>query len=318
MNDRSFRIEGLTLNRRHVAWFAVRRDNDGGRVRRSVQTLTVWFAAACCAAIVTPLAAQDIGFVGRVSQPAEHEDGARFRTAAQSAAAGTFLRLAESPTTSTHRVSVSTHGGYDGSRRGTVLEARGDAVLFARTGLERRSKVGLALVGGASYGLNNSATPNFSSARAGLKLQPVFQQQHGVDAALAVSYDSRGFNLVPAVSAELLLARSFGETQLVLNVGYGAGLRESEHAGRLRAAVLTRLVADLRVGLEARGQLDLERDDDEPSGENDFEVAASAVANYTISHISLTAGAGPGAIRYRDGRETQVGLVATFGVGATL
>jgi hypothetical protein len=280
--------------------------------------LTVWLASAWSAGLASSVAAQDRGFVGAESQLAEHDDGARFRTAARSAAAGTFLRLTESPTTSTHRVSVSTHGGYDASRQATLLDARGDIVLLSHTGLERRSKVGLAVVGGGSYSVGSPAVSDFSSARAGLKVQPIFQEQLGFDAAVSVTYDSRGFNLVPAISTDLLLARSIGQTQLVLNIGYGAGVRESERAGRLRAAVLTRLVADLRVGLEARGQLDLERDDDEPSGESDYEVTASAVANYTISHLSLTAGVGPGAVRYRDGQETHVGVVATFGVGATL
>jgi hypothetical protein len=156
---------------------------------------------------------------------------------------------------------------------------------MSRKGLPLRSPVGLSLIGGGSYAAGSSGFPDSSGVRAGVKLQPVFEDQLGVDGVVSVAYESRGFNLVPAVSVELLLARRIGDTLLLLlNLGYGAGLREAERSGRLRAAILTPVVAKLRLGLEARGALDLERDEDEPTGEPDHDVIAGAVAKCMFSH----------------------------------
>jgi len=287
-------------------------------VRRSVQGLTAWLIATCGVAPVGLVSAQDSILAAVTHDAAESDDGAPLRTAERSAAAGVFLRLVESPTTSTHQVAVGSYGGYDGSRQGALFETRGEVVLMSRAGLERRSALGLSLVGGGAYAAGAPGRSDTTGARVGFKLQPLFQEQVGLDVALSVTYESRGFNLVPAVSTDLLLARQIGQAQLLFNAGVGAGLRESECSGRVRAAILLPLLAQLGVGLEARGQLDLERDQDEPAGETDYEFAASAVANYAISHFSLTAGAGPGAIRYRNGQATEVGVVATVGIGAAL
>ena len=298
-------------------------------MRRSVHGFTIWLIVACGAGQASSLSAQDSSLAGGAGdasilrsrapgRASTQNDSAALRTAERSAAAGVFLRLTESPTTSSHRVAVGSHGGYDGRRQGALFDMRGEVVLLSRAGLERRSAIGLSLLGGGLYAAGSPGVSEAASGRVGVKVQPVFQEQLGFDAALSVTYESRGFNTVPAVSTELLLARRMGDTQLLLNAGYGAGLRESERFGRLRAAILVPLVAQLHLGLEARGQLDLERDENEPTGETDYECAASAFVSYTISHFALSAGVGPGAIRYRNGLDTQVGVVATVGIGAAL
>jgi hypothetical protein len=279
--------------------------------------LKFWLVAALGLGNALVVSAQELPLAVAVRPSSEQDDGPGLRTAEQSAAAGAFLRLAESATTSTHTAAVSTHA-TGGGGRGALLETRAEVVLMSRKGLPLRSPVGLSLIGGGSYAAGSSGFPDSSGVRAGVKLQPVFEDQLGFDGALSVAYESRGFNLVPAVSVELLLARHIGDTLLLLNLGYGAGLSEAERSGRLRAAILTPVVAKLRLGLEARGALDLERDEDEPTGEPDYDVIAGAVANYTFSHISVTAGAGPSALRFRNGRDTQVGAVAFMGLGATL
>lgn len=266
---------------------------------------------ACSALLTAPALAQS-------PRPFEWEDGLKLRTAEQSAASGVFLRSAESPTTEAHRAAVSTHAGFDGNRQGALVETRGEVVLVAPSARTSGPRFGLSVVGGGAYIGATSRLPESSSGFGGLKLQPVFQDQLGFDAAVSVSYLSRGFNLQQALQAELLLGRRIGDTQLLLNVGYGHGLEEGERYGRLRAAVLSRVVKELRLGLEARGMLDLERDEDEPSGEPDFEVNGGAVVSYTISHLSLSASAGPAALKYRDGRDTMFGVAASFGIGAAL
>jgi len=139
-----------------------------------------------------------------------------------------------------------------------------------------------------------------------------------IDAAVMVSYQSRGFNLTQAVAADLLLGRRFGDTQLLLNIGYGQGVEEGERYGRVRAASLTRVVDELRLGIDGRFAADLEFEWEEPTGEPEFEANVGPVVSYTISHINLSASVGPAALRYRDGHDTLYGVAANFGVGGTL
>ena len=259
---------------------------------------------ALCSAFTLPLAAQD----------ADGDDTALGRsTAEQSTASGVFLRFTESPNMQGHKVAIDNHVGGDSNRRGAVVETRGEAVLYARKGF------GLGLIGGGSYVGATQRFPEQSSAFGGVKLQALSQRQHGVDGGVAVSYVSRGFNLVPTVAADLMLARAFGDTQVLLNLTYGAGLEDAERYGALRAALLTRVAGQLRVGVEARFMSDLERAWEEPEGEPEFEGNGGAVVSYAISHVSLSAMAGPAALRYRDGvGETLLGATFTVGVGATL
>lgn len=268
-------------------------------------------ALALCSALALPLAAQD-------SDLASEAGSIGRNTSEQSTEAGVFLRFAESATTQTHKVAIDTHTGFDSNRKGLVLDTRGEVVLHARRGF------GVALIGGGAYIGATERFPESSSAFGGLKLQGLEQSRHGIDAGVSVQYQSRGFNLQPAVAAELMLGRRWGRTQTLFNAGYGHGLEEGERYGTLRAAVLTRVWKELRVGVDGRYVRDLEFGPEEPEGEPEFEANAGAVVSYAISHISLSAHAGPAVLRYRaqptdvEKPSTLVGSVVSLGIGATL
>lgn len=233
-------------------------------------------------------------------------------TGERSTAAGMFLRFTESPTTRTHKAAVGTHTAFDGNRRGVTLETRGEVVVYASRAL------GVALLGGGAYVGASEALPEASHAFGGVKLQPLSQERFGVDLAFSVAYQSRGFNLRQAVATGILLGRRFGETQTLLNVVYGQGLEDDERYGSLRAGVLHPIVQRLYVGLDARFSADLELNEDEPEGEPEFEGHVGPVLSYTLSHLTLSATAGPATLRYRDGTDTRFGAVVSLGVAATL
>ena len=269
-------------------------------------------ALALCCALASPGAAQDDALQGDGDPSALGRN-----TAERSTEAGVFLRFAESPNTHTHKVAVDTHVGFDSNREGAVIDTRAEAVLFSRRSF------GLAVFGGGSYIGATSRFDEASSVNAGLKLQPLSQARHGIDGAFTVAYQSRGFNLQPAVAAELLLARRWGNTQALLNVGYGHGLEEGERYGTARGAVLTRVWKELRAGVDGRFLHDLEFDADEPEGEPELEANAGAVVSYAISHFALSLHAGPAFLRYRPQPDappssTMIGAMVGVGIGATL
>ena len=102
-------------------------------------------------------------------------------------------------------------------------------------------------------------------------------------------------------------------------MGYGAGLQDAERFGSVRAAALTRVFRELRVGVDARAMADLEFELEEPEGEPEIEVNGGAVVSYAFSHLSVSALAGPAALRYRDGSDAfRVGAIFSLGIGATL
>jgi hypothetical protein len=234
------------------------------------------------------------------------------QSAERSSAAGVFLPYTDSATTHTHAVAIESHVAYDPNRRGAQLQTRGEVVLFARR------TMGLALMGGGTYVSARAPVPESSGAFGGLKLQALAQAQFGVDLAISCAYLSRGFNLRPAVATELLLGRSLGALQLLLNVGYGQGVRDNERFGALRGALLHHAYRGLHVGLDARFAADLELDAVEPTGEPEFEANGGAVLSYAISHVTVSATGGPAALRFRDGRDTHLGVALAVGIGATL
>lgn len=240
-------------------------------------------------------------------------EGIGHNTAERSTAKGVFMRFGESPAMDGHKVAVSSHVGGDTSRESAAVETRGEVVVYGRRGFH------VGLIGGGSYIGAARGLPEQSAGFGGVKAQLLSQAQHGIDGAISVQYTSRGFNLVPAIASQLMIGRSFGDTQLLFNVTYGGGLEEAERFGTVRAAALTRVYRELRVGVDARALADLEFEWEEPEGEPEIEVNGGAVVSYAFSHLSLSALAGPTALRYRDGTDTfRVGALFSLGVGVTL
>jgi hypothetical protein len=274
-------------------------------------------------AVLCPLVTYE---TGRAQEGVRADEAAAARTPSATAA-GVFMRHTDSPTTQTHRAAFNSQAGYDGSRRSGTVELRAELTVLGGPRSAARV-VGLSLIGGASY-LSPAAHAapiggDGLHAFGGVKLQPLFQARHGVDGAFSVSYLSHGFNLAPALATGVLLGRRLADTQLLLNLDYAQSFAHGDRFGRLRAASLTRVVRELRVGMEGRASFDLGFEDDTP-GEAAYDIGCGPFASYALNHLVLSLGLGPTLLRFTDkpGNGTQrdrtlVGVALNVGLGTTL
>jgi len=222
-------------------------------------------------------------------------------SAGSSVAAGAFLPSALSPRNEGRRGLVTVMAGWDNARGGGIYDTAAEAQLVGP----------LSLLAGAIYdGPGTTASPHFE-----LRLDALKQARHGIDLAIAGGYTDTGFNTVPAAVLKLALGRTVGPAYLLANVVYNHGLQDNERSGELRLAALHALTHDVYVGVDSRFQIDLERDDDEPSGETDWEWRSGLVASYVWNRIVFSAGGGISALRLRSGGPTETGPVVTAGFG---
>jgi hypothetical protein len=224
------------------------------------------------------------------------------RVARQSVGAGAFLPWTMGARSDAQRALVYGQGGYDGAERGAVYQTVLEAQLYGRFSVR---------AGGSYLGPSGRFRPE-----AGLRLDVLRQEQHGVDLAVLGVYEAQGFNTVRAVTARVAVSRAFGDTRLVSNLGYGFGLQDGERYGDFRLAGLHALTRDLQVGLDSRFRIDLERDDDEPIGEPDWELVTGPLATYSIDRFVISATAGLSALKFRLVETTHLGAIGTLGLGA--
>jgi hypothetical protein len=236
------------------------------------------------------------------SAAAAQDDGAETPVpgARAAAAAGNFLPFALSARSDTQRAFVATQGGYDSVREGALFRAAAQARIVGP----------LAVRAAVTYGEPEASF----KPEVGLKVDALHQEDHGIDLAIAASYEPEGFNTTPAASLRLALGRSLGATQLLANVGYGASL-DGERHGELRGGLLHTLLPQLQLGLDSRFRIDLERDDDEPAGEPEWDFSAGPAASLVLGPVVLSASGGPSALKLRFA-DAQVGVMGSVGVGA--
>jgi hypothetical protein len=223
-------------------------------------------------------------------------------SAARSLKSGTFAAWSVAARNDGQKGFAHVTGGYDAAKNGPAFESVVEAQVLGR----------LSLRAGASYvGPRGEVRPVF-----GGRVDALRQERHGIDLAIAAGYEPHGFNTVPAAGALVAVGRSVGAVNLLGNLGYGIGLEEGERYGDARFAALYRVAPRLRVGLDSRFRMDLERDGDEPVSEPDWELMAGPLASVTAGRFVLSGGVGLSALRMRLESKTNAGAVAYAGVGA--
>ncbi len=228
--------------------------------------------------------------------------GAREVSASESAAAGAFSAWTLPARSDTQRALARVVSGYEGSS---------DKPLFD-TALEGRILDRLAVRAGGSY---LPTTDGFGLRFAG-KVDALRQETSGVDLAIIGGYEGTGFNEVPAVGAQVALGGTVGRLLLLANVGYARGLEEEEQYASAGAAAHYRMTSDVLVGLDSRFRIDVERDNDEPPGEREWDLLAGPQVTIAIGPVALSGGAGLSAHRLRLVPGTNVGALGQVGVGA--
>lgn len=221
--------------------------------------------------------------------------------AARTVDTGAFLPLGLAAHGQSQRAYVSVTGGYDGATGGAFVDSAAQARIVG----------GLSLRAGFGYqSADGAARPSVA-----LTMDLLRQQRHGVDLAVYAGYQGFGFNTVPAAALSFALGRRFGRVSLLANVGYGLGVERGEHYGEARLAGIVRVHRLFAVGLDARARLDLERDDDEPEAEPDWDLVAGPQATLTLDRFVVGMGGGVAATKLRDGSPMRVGAVANLTLG---
>ena len=221
--------------------------------------------------------------------------------AAHAAEAGAFLISALSPRSDGRRGLVTAAIGWDRARSGSMYDTTVEANLLGP----------VSLTAGALHdGPGTSASAHFE-----LRLDALHQATQGLDLAIAAGYTDAGLNTVPAAVLRVAVGRNVGASYLLANVVYDQGLQDGERSGELRLAALYPVARAAHVGIDSRLQMDLERDNDEPSGEVDWEWRSGLVASYAWDRFVITGGGGVSALRLRSGGPTEVGPVVTAGIG---
>jgi hypothetical protein len=244
---------------------------------------------------------------GSVAAAQSPEDGEapepeRPISAQRSAAVGAFAPWSIAARSDTQRATVQVQGGYDGGRGSPTFVAGTEAAVTRR----------LAVRAGFGYGDDREQ----ASARLGLKLDVLRQESSGVDLAMAGTYGSHGFNLVPAVELAAAIGASVGDTRLMANVAYGQGLELDERHGDVRLGAFRRVARRVHLGLDSRFRMDLERDASEPAGEPEWDVVAGPQGVLSLGRFALIAGGGVSAVKLREGGPAKVGALVTTGVGS--
>lgn len=224
-------------------------------------------------------------------------------TAQRSAGTGAFSTLNMSARSDTQHAVGRVTGGFDGASKDGMFESSVEARVMRQ----------------ASLRAGASTTP--ASKGLGLRLEgkvdALHQETSGVDLALAGGYEQNGFNEVAAATATAALGRRLGGLHLLGNLSYARGVVETEeHYGSAGLSAMYRVAAPLLLGLDSRFRIDLERDDDEPAGEREWELQGGPAFTLTAGSFAVMGGAGLAANRLRLVPGTNLGALAYLGVGA--
>ncbi len=265
---------------------------------RNRSFVSLWITG--CLTGLTSLIA--IGATPALAQLARDDGAARPASAARTADSGGLAPWSMAARSDRQGGLAHVLGGYDGAKGGVAFESVVEARLLGPLSIR---------AGGSYVGPNGKMRPIVSA-----KLDALRQERHGIDLAVSAGYEPHGFNTVPAAGALVAIGRGFGDLYLLGNAGYGLGLEEGEHYGDTRLAALYRVTGNLRLGLDSRFRIDLERDSDEPAGEPDWELLAGPAATVTFGRFAVTGGGGLSAIRMRLENDTRVGALAYLGFGA--
>lgn len=223
-------------------------------------------------------------------------------SAQQSASAGAFSNWTTTARSDTQRATARVTGGYDGAGKGATFDSGAEVQLANRVAVRAT---------GSSSPASNGLGLRFEG-----KLDALRQEKNGVDLAFTGGYESRGFNEVPAVAGTLALGRSVGKLQLLANVGYARGLEDSEQYGSAGLAGIYQASQQLQLGLDSRVRIDLERDDDEPAGEREWEVLAGPTVTFTMGSFAVIGGTGLAVNQLRLQPGLNVGAIGYLGLGA--
>jgi hypothetical protein len=199
-------------------------------------------------------------------------------------------------------VVATVQGGYDASFERVTFSTAVAATVFSGVTVHAQA---------TQHPASEALQPSF-----GALVDVARQDRHHVDLAVGGEYAIRGWNGVPAVIARAAVGHSRGRVRIQATAALGFGLEEAELHGDLRASVMRRFTQRLWLGLDSRGRVDLERDDDEPPGEAEWEAQAGALATCALGRFVVSGLAGASSFKFRHDQIIRAGPSVSLGLGA--
>jgi hypothetical protein len=191
-------------------------------------------------------------------------------------------------------------GGYDSSRKGSVVDAIAEVTLWGP----------IALRGGATYSnLTSRLRPSV-----GARVQILRQAAHGLDGSLSVFYKPEGFNEAEGeIETFVALAHSFDAVTVAGNLVYGQDPEGNERDGEIRATVFRRR-GQLAFGIDARARFAIGAQQGKAATmEPKLDGMAGPHIACALGTIALFAEAGPSVFSL--GGTTRAGVAAFGGIG---
>jgi hypothetical protein len=221
--------------------------------------------------------------------------------------AGSFVPLTVLASVDRARGFGMAFGGYDSAAKTGRLVSFAEAHVWGP----------LALRIGAE---SNAGGRRIGPSVAG-RLAFLSEQKHGLDAALSLAYNAEGFT---ELEGELEVLLAFGKRlerwQLLTNLVYGQDPEGRERDGELRLAALCQLGSVYYLGLDARGRVDLELEDEGAAGgqgEPKYDIDVGPVLDLALGPVVVGLHGGFAAVQY-EGMAPRFGAVALAGLGSAL
>ena len=125
-----------------------------------------------------------------------------------------------------------------------------------------------------------------------------------------------GIGVVDLRTLRLVRTIALGHTHVAAQVAYGHGITDDERFGDVRLSALHPVAHGLSAGLDARATLDLEIDNSEPPGEEEWNLRAGPAATLALGPVTAGALVGASAVKLRAEAAGRAGAVAEVGLTA--
>jgi hypothetical protein len=197
---------------------------------------------------------------------------------------------------------INSYAGWDSAKGAPVMIGTLDATLIERITLRASA---------TNPGMSDQLEPSV-----GLLVDIARQEDVGIDLAFGGDYELAGWNHNEALVTRAAAGSTVGDMRLQANAGFGLATSGGERFGDLRLSGLHPVAEGVYAGLDSRARVDLERDDDEPNGELDWDIQAGPVATLAVGRWSVSATGGVSAWKLRSRDEAKVGAMGALGLGA--
>jgi hypothetical protein len=275
-----------------------KRMNTTREARAALPCWMLWSAllgVALQLAAVTPVLAQS----------ADGADSSATARATRSAEAGMFLPETVAPRTDSQRAFALVLGGYDTPRQKGQLEGTADVTLFGPVA--------------ARVGVLYGQTSNRLRPSAGLRVQALSQDKHGIDMGFGAFYRPEGFTEAGGeIEVLAMFARTFGHLGLFANLIYGQDPEAAERDGEVRLACLYAWSARFQGGIDTRMRFDLGSDAGKArtQGEAELDFVAGPTVSYVLGDVALVAQTGLSGVGYHN--DPRWGMVALGGLAGSM